>query len=750
MGRIVGGIMFLFLFAGEAYGVPDTAGVQVPITRQWIHDDIDHQQAIALEVFRNGLDSISKADPDSGILRSENALTRQVNRMQDEIERSAFVPRIKVIYLNDIYQILRIYSYYIQHGLIDPSLTPEIIRNFRDMMHTDMKGGSVADCVAGLPYRVTDLTLQPFQNNFGYRVGRSIVFREFARGRPLDVLSSLQGEFAEFLNEPFTDTIIASLARRYPQRVYDYATSLTAVGREIRKNPDSLVQTIVRIGNSPNAIKMMPFLDYLVDGTYRLAQLEKISRDRDAYYKLCVKTAIDMRRRKLKGQYVLNQKGMQQDVKLRALRYIRKVNDLHESPDPVRFACVNGLTAQQIYYLIINGEEEIYTSSYVGLFQRMMERMVPAKGDELLISVYFDHFKRFITMCAAYNTLDEFLKSMVEANSTALMQEFVRGLQNTGTLEDAVDVADAFGSIQDSSLLLFLRREVDKNYLEMRRQHNERGEVIYSLLASLFTGRESSKKDSVWTRDIATSLNLPPIDKVPFRNLLNDSGRVYEEVFFYGDKDGFESLNSFMGNFPSSIWRLSRAQYWEVLRSLKGKPITIYVKLPFLDPDEDEKAMTELDNYLNSRDIHPTVYIHRGHSYHVEATLTALQNSAKVVMLGSCGGYNSLASVLDIAPQAQIISSKQTGTMFVNEPVIRAIEETIRAGRDLDWISLWDKLDLEFRNTPHYQEFLDYIPPHKNMGAIFIKAYRQLMKEKGTVQPSGMNEPPLRGEEEVP
>jgi len=102
------------------------------------------------------------------------------------------------------------------------------------------------------------------------------------------------------------------------------------------------------------------------------------------------------------------------------------------------------------------------------------------------------------------------------------------------------------------------------------------------------------------------------------------------------------------------------------------------------------------------------------------------------VMLGSCGGYNSLAGVLDVSPDAQIISSKQTGSMFVNEPIIRAIEENIREGKDLNWINIWSKLGKEFKGNSRYNElFEDYIPPQKNLGAIFIKAYRKLMKEKG-------------------
>jgi len=144
--------------------------------------------------------------------------------------------------------------------------------------------------------------------------------------------------------------------------------------------------------------------------------------------------------------------------------------------------------------------------------------------------------------------------------------------------------------------------------------------------------------------------------------------------------------------------------------------------------------MNELQAYLEKNNIQPTVYIHRGHSYHVNATIAELENSAKLVMLGSCGGYNSLAQVLNVAPDAQIITSKQTGSMRVNDPVIHYIEKNIREGNDLKWETIWGNLNNLFRkDAGSYSLFQDYIPPQKNMGAIFIKAYKRMMNVQAPV-----------------
>jgi hypothetical protein len=321
--------------------------------------------------------------------------------------------------------------------------------------------------------------------------------------------------------------------------VYNYATSYTALGLKIRNNPNPMVRAIVKIGTSRHAVRLLPFGDYVVNGAYSVPGLEKIASNDDAFYKLSVKTLIDLNKRKIEGDHPVGQKAMEHNVKRRAMKYIREVNDLHESPDAIRFASVNGFTPQEIYYILVNGQEEIYTSSFVGLYKRMMARMDPPKGDQFLVSLIFDRFRKFITLSAAYNTLDPFLNTMSTGNASLLMRKFVSGLQNSEGLEDAVDVADAFGSIKDTVLLKSLQKEVNDNYRQMAQEHNKRGEVIYGLLASLFNSRVSSAKDEQWSEKMAKKLNIPPIDYIPYKELTNEKGHVYEEVFFYGDKDGF-------------------------------------------------------------------------------------------------------------------------------------------------------------------------------------------------------------------
>jgi hypothetical protein len=149
----------------------------------------------------------------------------------------------------------------------------------------------------------------------------------------------------------------------------------------------------------------------------------------------------------------------------------------------------------------------------------------------------------------------------------------------------------------------------------------------------------------------------------------------------------------------------------------------MYVNRPFSEPD-DEKAQQALQRYLDSMDVHPTVIIHRGHSYHLPTTLEHINEYHKVVILGACGAYQHLATVLNHSPNAHIVSSKQIGAGKVNGPILKAFNNTLLQGQDIDWVSMWADLGKQFATSPEARKlFDDYVPPYKNMGALFLKAY---------------------------
>jgi hypothetical protein len=489
------------------------------------------------------------------------------------------------------------------------------------------------------------------------------------------------------------------------------------------------------MANSKSGQMYFPFLDNIVNGKISFSEIDSVKNNDFAYYRLLVKTRLDyVQQTMVTKQPIWAMDAILDRMSHKAREYfIREINALHvQENENIRYRRLEGLTPQELYYLCVLGEDEIYTSSYVrGVYPRIFERMSNPRADSLLMSVHGDYFRKFIKMAAGYNTLNDFLGRMEKENANTLMKAFVIGLEKAKGLEDAVDVADSYSSIVDKNpeLAAFVLRETEWNLKKNAADNNRRGVVIYHILKSLFESTDTTKKI-----DLSVTLGIPPVYNVSYSSLVDDTGRVIQQVFFYGDedKDGQHSFVNFMGMFRGrSEWKISENPQWVTITSTKGKPVWIFANKPLLGPDDpDAKAQAKLDEYLALRKLQPTVVIHRGHSYHLKYTLEQLAPSAKIVVLGSCGGYNNLNDVLTICKDAHIISSKQVGTKSVNEPILQAINNSLAAGKNIDWINIWKDLSVRFRNDAGAREkFDDYIPPYKNLGAIFIKAYRKAMGE---------------------
>ena len=201
-------------------------------------------------------------------------------------------------------------------------------------------------------------------------------------------------------------------------------------------------------------------------------------------------------------------------------------------------------------------------------------------------------------------------------------------------------------------------------------------------------------------------------------------------MFFYGDKDGNESYANFISLFPNSEWKIQKNAEWVEIKSTKGKPVWIYANLP-LDYEKglDSVAQFHLGEYLDKRNLKPTITIHRGHSYWVGSTIRNLPPSSKIVILGSCGGYHNLDDVLKTCPDAHIISSNEVGTKLINDPILKEINDNLKEGHNIEWINMWKELGAKFPTGDAKERFDNYIPPYKNLGALFIKAYTRAMAE---------------------
>lgn len=720
-------VSFLLLHFLSPMAQPgNNAKVKIDIKRQLFHDYIDKEQKIALKSDGTADNSFKLfgADEEINFLITQG-LTKKVDVLQLKIENdTALVHGRKVGYLKGIENLLKNFSARVRSRRINASYWPQIIDTYEKAMQLDSKGESIEPLIVKNNYDVGNLILlsTAFDKNSGRPGAKNTLLLKYVTLHPEQIFSMLHDN----PGVPFRDSLIIIAGYKYPNLLYDYASANNKLGYAIRNIGDTLIRTVSKMATSGGSGQIyFPFLDNILKGRVTLQDIDAVRNDDVKYYKLLVKTRIDYVNRSLQKNTIYGMADLESRLKNKAKNvFIKTINGLHEESDAVRFRILQPLSAQELYYLVIYGEDEIYTSSYTkGVYPAVMSQC-GNRGDSLLVSVSFDRFKKFIKMAAGYNTLNDFLKSFPsDEQSRSLMTGFVNGLEKSAGLEDGVDVADSYTSIREHNKPLadYILNLVKNNLEKNQSRNNQRGMVMYNLMYKLFLSADTINKI-----DLSNEFGIPPVYEVKYNTLANDKQQVIMHVFFFGDEDGRNNYQGFIRQFSSGNWKLTaNNNQWVSISSVKGKPVIIYANKPLPEEtDEDNKAQKALNEYLEKNGISPSIVIHRGHSYYANTTISYIKPTAKIVYLGSCGGYHLLHDVLEHSQDAHIIASKQIGKTIINQPFFNILMEKIRNGNDIEWIPFWNEFK---RAAGSVEGFEDYIPPHKNLGAIFIKAYNKQM-----------------------
>jgi len=725
--------LFILIFCfscAEVFAFEDT--LKIPINRIYFHDKIKNEQRL---IDKSDGKEDKKYHPvinEEISLKLSDVLYRKIPEMAAWVETNDSIStnNEKVRFLSYIENLLKTFRINQKNKEISVVEFPSLVNNFFKALELQSKNESLTSLIASLPYNEANIINSVIYDNIGSAEAAKIVYLKFAELNPDKILQTLR----PYIDEPFADSLLVVAGKNNPIQLYSYAQSRqTPEGKLIHRSTNKIVEGIAALSNTENALLYFPFLDDILSGNQTIESIKKIvgngitGYDSVGYYKLLVKTEVEYFKRLISTKdtpvAMFGHNGLRDMLKRKAIEhFVTRINELHNSSVNIRMKAIEPLSPQELYYVIVTGENDLYTSSYKHTFARMLSLMgSKPRGDSLLQSVNFDYFKKFIRLAANYNKLDTFLKTMPVATSEVLMKAFVANLDKSGSLEDAVDVADSYSSITDKKLLSTILSYVDENFKKAEREGNSKGEIIYGLLHDIFLSSSNNKAD------LTSVLGIPSIYEVSNQSLKGESGKIVQQVFFYGDEDGKAFFPSFIRSFSTREWKIAEQKEWYEIQSLKGG-VQIFVNKP-LDNDSnlDDSAQVHLNQYLESIDVYPSIVVHRGHSYWLPRTIKRMPQSAKVILLGSCGGYKNLNEILEVCPDASIISSKEIGKGDLNQYINNYLNKTLAAGDNLVWKNMWAVLSKQFENAPKStrESWEDYVPPYRNLGAIFIRAYHK-------------------------
>jgi len=732
-------VMYFLLFFVSLHTYAQCENVAVPFQRVRFHDRIRDEQ-VKCDKADGKQDSIIRVGKNEEInLQVTDVLNRKIKEIVCFIESNPAIAsnNDKIRQLNFVEEVIRSFRVAWKGRKINPAMAPLLIDNFEKILKANIDSQSMAPYIHEVPYEAGVINSEVFNKNTGYQDSKKILYLKYVTKYPSLILTTIR----PYVKESFADSLVVVACKNDPKQLYDYASSTTSPeGKLIRQSTNPMVQTVAKLSHTPNALLYYPFLDDLLSGIQSTDSIKKVVGDGEAtmdsvgYYKLLVKTEIAYYHRLIQKDTpvaMFGTNGLRDMLQRKALRhFITPINELHDQNNlAIRMKAIQPLTAEELYFMMVMGENDIYTSSYKHSFSRLTQLLGPQpRTDMLLMNVKMDFFKKFIKMAANFNQLDTFLKMMPHDNATTLMKAFVSNLEEKSNLEDAVDVADSYSSINSRELQKNMLEDILANEQKCIEENNTKGRVIYSLLRQIFLSFDDN------SIDLTSQLGIPSIYSLDYNYLADEKGRVVQQVFFYGDEDGKGIFPAFLNSFNRAEWSITGKKEWVEIKSTKGKPVWIFANRP-LDSDQnlDDTAQKHLGNYLRDLDINPSIVIHRGHSYWLPGTIKRMPGDAKIIVLGSCGGYKNLSEILDISPDAHIISSKEIGKGDINRPILNYLNQTLASGKTIAWKEMWASLTKIFHadsNKGIRESWDDYVPPYKNLGAIFIKAYNKKMESE--------------------
>ncbi len=569
----------------------------------------------------------------------------------------------------------------------------------------------------------------------------AVVFRDFPQAskmRDLAVLKNLEREPENIMiyldkNPVFSyrDSLIFIAANNVPEKlVFFIANSKnTELQKAIHQNTSTLVQALVSVAAERNLKNYLPFMLQIAQKKMTLVEIDRLRTQPVQYYQAMVDAAIANQAARQAGATPLYVRPTHQYLKEYGIMfYTDLINSMHDEPnEKIRYESLNELRPQDLYYIITNGETELYTSSYLYTYKKLMKSFEKVSYDSLFGVVKYDQYRKFLLMAGRYNTISAFMAQMPKEKSVAIIKKLMGGLEErtSNGLEETINVAETFpGIVKDNNLAALTSQEIKNNYNRCQATPNMYGIKIYKLLSEIYKAVRSGQLDD--------GKSLPPAlavyFKIPNQALRDKNGVVNQLVLFYGDEDGKGSYSSFMTNYnDASQWAIEKNASWITIKSKKGSPITIYANLPLSNDDGlDIKAQEALMAYLKEQGVSPHILIHRGHSYHLLTSINYATPDTRLAILGSCGGYREIFEILNKSKDVQVISTKQIGSMQVNEPILKLMNERLLAQKDLDWSDMWTILEGKFKsNKMAYDYFQEYVPPYKNIALLVATLYDQ-------------------------
>lgn len=410
--------------------------------------------------------------------------------------------------------------------------------------------------------------------------------------------------------------------------------------------------------------------------------------------------------------------------KINALYLAQTINENHEQPDAQRFAILKHLRAPQEFDIITHGRAEVYTSTYRGVLDDLIADLKQEKKPltAVLTPDQMTRMDVFLEVATSYNRLDDVLGVIPPNKLPAIIKQMVARVGDSSDLSYSQTLVTMMLALKNQPTLRHQLEADVKTHFEQAKTPEAKDK--YGFIASAYGRNCPNISADMKPYFIGMANNpdyeMPKMGNLDQRSLVDKKGVCNQLMVFSHDADSKNSFKNFLGTYKNKPdWKtIDHKEYVEIVGSGGKVPIHIFAN----KPEHDEQGLTAINQALAKRQgrSEPSfqMFIGRGHSYHASTYLPMINEHMKLVHLGSCGGFQNLSTVYKQSPDAQVIATQKTGSMFVNDPLLFAINDSIMKTGSVDWKK--QQLTLNNIGSEHKDA---YLLPNKNIPAMMQQAY---------------------------
>lgn len=371
---------------------------------------------------------------------------------------------------------------------------------------------------------------------------------------------------------------------------------------------------------------------------------------------------------------IQNQKHTQEKLERLCQHSAISINTIHDNDpgDTIRKNIAKNLSPEAAYYLIALGGADLYTSSFLLIWDNLKKIDLIKFIQE--VDPQNKYLGDFILTLSSFNRFTNLFDQNPDFFLGKISELFMKEKELPGIVSS---LTESIGVILEKQQHC---EKIETILIKFYNKYKKEGKNIargaIGFLIKLYADRLSNK-----AKDIARSLPEPLTPQIPREKWLKD-GLLTAKLYFHT-----KSYVTTIEKYKSLGFKVERKEKddWLLIKKINGISLKVIIT----------KDTTDVDESLHDPNI--DIIAHRGHSFDLKHTFNPqidAKNQQKLLYLGSCGSFRAIPDLMENYHGNYFVADQDQGVGTINNIALYHLMLSIARGTK-DWKKIKESSHLE-------------------------------------------------------